>query len=173
MRDRILAIDPSGAFYEGKGTSGICYFNALDETILSSGCLLATDYTKPTDFWRAHKDFIVWAHDETPGQLAIVMEDYLIYASRADTHINSHMETSQLIGYLKVCCDELDIPVTMQKACDVKSRWSNTILLHKGYIFRQGRHLACNTETGTTPLCDHQIDAIRHAVHYSKFKNVK
>jgi len=173
MRDRILAIDPSGAYLEGTGTSGICYFNALTDRIIQSDCLLATDYDKPTSYWRAHKQFIEWAHEQTPGQLAIVIEDYLIYASRADTHINSHMETSQLIGYLKVCCDEMDIPVTMQPAHEVKSRWANGILMHKGYIFRDGRHFACETALGVKPVCIHEIDAIRHAIHYSKFKNVK
>lgn len=171
MKDRILALDPSGAYNEGKGTTGICLLNALTGVIITTNRIEARDHVTQMSYWKEHAAWIQSCHDAFPGQLALVMEDYLIYASRADSHINSHMETSQLIGYLKMVCDDLQIPVTMQRACDVKNRWSNTILERKGILFRQGRSLAVQTEDGPKRVCLHEVDALRHALHFHHFKN--
>ena len=165
----ILALDPSGAYMEGKGTTGWCILNAATHIIELTGTITAVNYKSDVEYWDAHLDMIR-LFDGTYEGLAIVMEDYLLYAAKAEAHINSRFETSQLIGVIKHYAYKKGIPIYIQRATDVKNRWSNKVLLYKNIIKKRGKHMV--THTGYS-VCRHELDAVRHAVHYDTFYNVR
>jgi hypothetical protein len=164
--DNILALDPSGCYNEGKGTTGWCLYNANTKQIVATGSISALSYPCKEAFWDAHIELIkTFINDKT----ALVIEDYFIYASRASAQINSHMETPQVIGVMQHYCWRYGIPYHMQKASDVKTRWSDKILVHKNIIKPKGNgYVVAQTNKRINRHCK---DAIRHAVHYATFKN--
>ena len=91
---KILAIDPSGNFTEGKGTTG---WSLLDENlkIITCGQKLAIEYTKKEEYW---KDILALITELKPDIL--VVEDFLLYASKSNSQINSRFETPKLIGII-------------------------------------------------------------------------
>ena len=82
------------------------------------------------------------------------------------------METPKLIGIIQHYCWLMKIPYYMQLASEVKNRWTNDILMHKGVIYtRNSRHyIDANCKQYINRHC---IDAIRHAMHYDTFRNKK
>ena len=166
----ILSIDPSGAFKEGKGTTGWCLFSATCDRILLVGEISAKDYKTPMDYWQAHKKLILDTQEYLDitykaYYLRVVIEDYLLYAHKANSQINSRMETSQLLGILKTALYEEGLPYRTRPAGQVLKRWSNKILLRKEYINKYKNRI-CFLKT---PLNGHILDSIRHAVHESTF----
>lgn len=169
MYEYILALDPSGAFEEGKGTTGWCLFKTISGTIVEIGAVTALKYATQTEYWGVHITLLERVLAKYKN-VKVVCEDYLLYAHKADDQINSHMETCQLIGLLKYHVQEHFLsPMKMQRACEVKNRWKNVILLHKGIIIKQHGYFC--TPIGSR-LTNHELDAIRHAVHYATFYNV-
>lgn len=165
----ILGIDPSGNFFEGKGTTGVCLYSAIQDRIIEAKSISAKNYKSWYNYWSAilnYIDKIVKTHKS----LIIVIEDYTLYATKASAQINSKMETPKLIGVLQYFCKTNDIPAVLQPAHLVKNRWANPILLHKKYI----KMFKNNLYTPQDIMIDrHAVDAIRHAVHYAQFKNKK
>lgn len=164
--DYILALDPSGNYHEGKGTTGYCILHASNK-IVACGAISASDYFNQYEYWNAHvqllKDF-----KEQYENGVVVFEDYLLYASKASQQINSKMETPQLIGVLKMTLATEQIPYAIQKASEVKTRWPDKILIFKGVIVnKHGRFYT----PGGDIINRHTRDAIRHAIHLNTFKN--
>lgn len=167
--DYILAIDPSGSFYEGKGTTGWCIFNAKDNVVSITGIIKASKFDAMASYWDAHINLINRFYEKYKS-MVVVIEDYILYADRASSQINSHMETSKLIGLLQHHCWSRNIPYHMQLAAEVKKRWADSILHHKQYIKQHGR-VFCLPDKPNQRLYPHNKDAIRHAVHYATFRN--
>ena len=165
----ILALDPSGSFYEGKGTTGYCVYNAQAHTFINCGSLFAKNYRCAEEYWHAVLQLILYTQKLYPN-LIVVCEDYLLYANKLKDQINSRMETSKLIGCIQHTCFWNDIPYYMQTASEVKKRWSNNILEYKGYIVKKGRGYVPTSGDAST-YTHHSLDAIRHAVHYAYFRN--
>ena len=166
----ILSLDPSGNFSEGKGTTGWCLFNKTKMEIVDTGSISAKDYDSNLEYWNAHiellKDTIAYA-ETNKATLEIVMEDYLLYKDKAENQINSRLETPKLIGIIQfVLWKEYSITVNFQLASQVKTRWTNDILLHKGYI---GKSYSFYIAPNKKRLNRHVLDSIRHAVHYATF----
>ena len=170
--DYIIGIDPSGAYREGKGTTGIAILNCRTDHIDRVDTIKAKDFTSDVDYWQAHIDYLNQyriAMHKTNKTYKVVIEDYLLYAHKADAQINSRMETSQLLGALKIYLNERAVDFEIRTASVVKKRWANPILLRKGYIVRhKGRYQAAGRY-----LENHTTDAIRHAVHEHIFYNVE
>jgi len=163
----ILALDPSGAYSEGKGTTGWTLMNSRAGRFHEIGKISALGYKSDVEYWRAHLDLI--EEMVRQYQLILLVEDYLLYAHKAEEQINSRFETSQLIGVIKYYAYRKNIPLYLQRAAEVKTRWNNTILLRKGILKQHGRHLYlpdCDVE-----VSKHELDAIRHAMHYHTFYN--
>lgn len=159
----ILAIDPSGNFNEGKGTTGWCLYDTRTKKIAKFGIIKASKYNTLMDYWEAHIKLI----DDLSGyDLTIVLEDYLLYSNRADSQINSRFETPKLIGVLQYELYLRGIDVVFQTAALVKNRWADRILAHKGLITKEGRSYFI----GEIRLTEHSKDAIRHAIHYATFR---
>lgn len=163
-----MALDPSGSFTEGKGTTGWCFFDIRNDKVIRAGAISAVDYTMMEGYWDAHIKLINKYANQYKNQILILMEDYILYANKSDAQINSRMETCKLLGLLQHLCWARGINYRMQLASEVKTRWSDEILCHKKYIIKFGNGFAL--ENGTT-LNRHCKDAIRHAVHFAKFRN--
>lgn len=162
----ILAIDPSGNFNEGKGTTGWCLYDTQTNRLAKFGAIKATKYTSLMEYWDAHIRLI----DDLAGySVTVVIEDYLLYSNRADSQINSCFETPRLIGVLQYELSLRGINVVLQRAALVKQRWSDAILVHKGLIEKRGN----SYYRDAIKLTEHTRDAIRHAIHYATFRKDK
>lgn len=166
--NKILALDPSGSFYEGKGTTGWCLFDCDSGTIRSAGSLFAKNFSSMEAYWDAHLKLI---KDECGAGTIVVCEDYLLYATKTESQINSRMETPKLIGCIQLFCYQVGISYYMQTAGEVVKRWENKILEWKGYIFKKGRSYLPYTDINSPTATHHTLDAVRHAVHFNTFKN--
>ncbi len=166
----ILGLDPSGAFEEGKGTSGWVLLNALENKVVHKNSIHATEYPCDTAYWGSHVRLLESLNQKYGMHgMSIVMEDYLLYADKAQSQVNSRFETSQLIGILKMTCDKYELPLFIQTASEVKRRWDNKVLLKKGIIRPHGRGFALVDPF--MPINRHELDALRHALHLSYFYN--
>lgn len=156
---RVLAFDPSGNFHEGKGTSGICLLeNGIPRRLLEIG---AKNYDSDTAYWDAHIKAIDWG-----APTHIVIEGYRLYnhkGMKASTQSNSDLETPQLIGAIKLYCYQQGIPLTVQYAHEVKSRWADKVLIAKGYLDEDKKFDRKQTNT-------HKRDSMRHGLHFSRYK---
>lgn len=161
----VLGIDPSGAYYEGKGTTGWAIFESETRELKEYGSIRASDYPELKLYYKAVSDLI------KPG-MQVVIEEYLLYATKAKQQINSKMETSKLIGYLQMYCYERNIRLRMQLAGEVVKRWTDHILEHKGVIYKHkdlsNIYFALGRKTN-----EHERDAMRHCMHFITFKMKK
>jgi len=160
---KILTLDPSGAYNEGKGTTGysVWYLNKLSKGyyLSKTGNVKAEDYANQNAYFNANIELIKEINPDV-----VVMEDFTLYANKAMQQIGSTMETPQLIGIIKYYCAENNIDLVIQRAVDVKNRWSDKILIYKGVITRDTRGY-CRDANGNR-ISRHAKDAIRHGMHY-------
>lgn len=164
----ILAIDPSGNFEEGKGTTGTCLFNTIEKRIEHFQDIHASAYNSKEEYWQAHLKFIgeiIRSYED----VFIVIEDFTLDPRRAMQQSHSKMETPKLIGILQLYCKQKCVPYKMQRAVEVKNRWADHILEFKKYIIKKNRMYYL--PNATKPISRHCKDAIRHAVHYATFYN--
>jgi hypothetical protein len=167
----VLALDPSGNYNEGKGTTGMCLFDTslMKTTFITD--LRAKDFNCIEGYWNGIIQLVLKFYTKARGNLCLIIEDYLLYSNRIDSQINSRLETPKLIGALQYTCYIKHIYYTLQLASEVKLRWEDSILKHKGYIEKRGK-LYYLPQTNRI-LNVHCRDALRHAVHYATFKNQK
>lgn len=166
----ILAIDPSGSYNEGNGTTGWVVMN-YKEQLIAVGTIKACDYSSPEAFWNAHIELIKFNHRKyTTGGFMVIMEDYVLYADRAKNQTNSQMETCRLLGIMQWACWKMHQPYTLQLAAAVKTRW-NDDLLFREHILTRHRDSVFHTESGIELKTPHVKDALRHALHYVICKN--
>ncbi len=154
---KVMAIDPSGSFKEGKGTTGMSIVDT-NYKIIDTADVPAKEYATAQEYYQGVCTDIQLGWD-CHSVDHVVIEDYMLYATKAKSQINSRMETSQLIGVMKQYCFDHNIPYTMQPASLVKKRWANKILVYKG-IIKSEKHSGYSR---------HELDSIRHAVHYITF----
>ena len=162
-----LALDPSGNYKEGSGTTGWC-FGA--DRITSAGYISATNSPSQEAFWAEQLKLIKNFHEMYKSNLVLVMEDYLLYADKASAQINSRMETCKLIGAIQMYCFSNGLNLVLQNASEVKTRWSNDILLAKGIILKKDRSSYLPLDPPLR-INRHTIDSIRHWTHFNTFKN--
>lgn len=167
----ILALDPSGNFDEGKGTTGWVLMN-YKEKLIASGAISAKDYNSQEEYWSAIIDLIERNSMRYHEGLIIVMEDYVLYRDKATSQTNSRMETCRLLGVIQYHCWRHHIAYTLQLAVQVKQRWSNELLLRERILYkdRDGLH---HTDSGYYMNVPHILDAFRHAIHYCLCRNEK
>ena len=165
--DYIIALDPSGNFEEGKGTTGWCLFSASKKDIIMTWTLKASDFKTKEDYWNAHLTNINKFTTMYKNSI-IVMEDFALNPKRALQQSYSKMETSKLIGIIQLYCNTNKLPLKMQLPTEAKSRWPDSFLEHKHLIKRLNRGHATNSGQ---LISRHEKDAIRHAVHFNTFYN--
>ena len=164
----VLGIDPSGSFKEGKGTTGWCVYDRKVNKVIEIGSIRATGFDIAHEYWDAHLKILYYKHEQYGAELVVSIEDYMLYKNKTESQINSVMETSQLLGIIKHECWRTGITYYIRPAVQVKKRWTDAILIHKGILEPHNKHLcvACRM----SPTCDHERDAIRHAVHCAYFE---
>lgn len=164
----ILALDPSGNFEEGKGTTGICGFNTKTNKVDLLIEIHASAFDSKEAYWQAHTNFINEILRRLPNTMVII-EDFTLDPRRAMQQSHSKMETPKLIGILQLHCKQNNIPYKMQRAVEVKNRWADHILEYKKYI--QKKNKMYYLPDRDKPISRHCKDAIRHAVHFATFYN--
>lgn len=159
---RILSIDPSGSFKEGKGTSGWIILN--EWSIETFGQIKAKDFDNRYDYWAKHYGLVL---EQEPDE--VVAEEFILYAKTSSAQINSEMETSKLLGYLEMSCHQSGFNMHKQRAVDAKMRYTDKILLKKGYITKKGNRYYINGVN----VSGHIIDALRHALYFQLKKTME
>ena len=164
----VLGVDPSGSFNEGKGITGFVLLNP-DGKLINHDFVMAKDYDTQLQYWGGVLDKL----DEYKRNFGFVsdlvfsIEDYVLYASSAKSQINSEMETSKLIGAILMYGFSEAIPMYIRNAAQVKNRWNNEILEHKGLIFKDGNKWV---DSNGDWINKHCLDALRHALHCYYFE---
>lgn len=159
---RILAFDVSGNFEEGKGTTGICRLDAAGTPYLYE--LKASEYNCKEAYWDDHINYIIrWRPD------VLVVEGFRLYQSKSQTQVNSQFETPKLIGLLEWYAWLERLKIHIQMAAEVKTRWSDKVLVAMGILEEKNGRLYLNGKQTN----NHQRDALRHALHYRRYKSEK
>lgn len=154
---KILAIDPSGNFEEGKGQTGWSLFDE-DGKIERFGLISAKNYNNKHEYWHTHAHLI-----ETIQPDFVVFERFVLYATKAKSQINSEMETPKLIGFLEMTLYYQNIPYTTQLAAEAKTRYTDDILVYKKYIRKDGNG---RYYIDGINVAGHVIDSMRHGLLY-------
>ena len=92
--------------------------------------------------------------DATFAPTVVVTEDYRVYRHRVRQHINSDLATPRLIGAIEAWCGWRKKPLRFQMASEAKA------------FFTDRRLRAMNLYLSNK----HVRDALRHALHYLKFR---
>ena len=163
-----MGIDPSGAFHEGKGTTGWCVLDNRTNKVLRIGTISAKEYKTNVEYWQAHLEKIAWISKHYKS-LAISIEDYILYKNHAMSQVNSQLETVQLLGIIKYHCFLHNLDYFIRPAVAVKKRWSDDILLHKEIVIKVGARFMLPDKKEV--ICEHERDSIRHALHFNTFEN--
>lgn len=160
----ILAIDVSGNYKEGKGTSGFCLLE--NDVPMELFDVSARNYGSAESYWNRHTQLINGYGG--PGLDAVVIEGYRLYNHRgmsASSQANSELETVQLIGAIKHYCWIHDIDLAVQFANEVKSRWKESVLVALGHLELKNNRYYFQGEVTN----DHKRDALKHALHYARY----
>lgn len=158
MGRRILSIDPSGNYEEGKGTTGYVLMQLNDDMsyeVLEVGDIKGGAYNTRLDYWSAHLKLL---HPKYADH--IVIEDFRLYnhsGMAAATQSHSLMETPRLLGLLEHTCYLTKKPCTMQMASQQKP-WSDSILVELGLLHKVAKRFYL----GDKPINDHQRSAFKH-----------
>lgn len=167
----VLAFDPSGAYEKGKGTTGWCVMDCTCSRIIQIGTLKATDYPSKYEYWDAHIQLIRKMLKQYGDKLAISIEDYILYANKAEAQVNSNFETVRLIGIIEHYCWNNGVHCRTRLAATAKTRYTDDVLVYKKLIkpCLGGYIVDCANDH---LLATHELDAIRHAMYYTAFENV-
>lgn len=166
MQRVIIGIDPSGDHKEnngkGFGTTGIAVLIDGNPHILTEIC--AEDYDTQLEYWKSVIDMI--AYFAKMDNTHIVCESYKLhhFAGRsASMQAGSDMPTCQLIGVIRWESKKRGWSLSFQQPSDIKTRWSEDILVRQGYLVKKGIHYLFD-EVATN---QHKRDALKHTLHYN------
>lgn len=168
----VIGVDPSGNFYEGKGTTGIAIYDIKTDRVIRVGYVSAKTAVSQVDYWEmvieSLEDLL---YTYNPKKCALAVEDYLLYANTAKAQINSTFETPQLIGVIKFHFNGV-CPVLFRNANTAKTRWTDDILVRKKYLLVDKKlgYYIINEDGVVTQVIEHSRDAIRHAIYCGKFE---
>lgn len=172
---RILAIDPSGSFKHGSGTSGWCVVDDETGKIIGLGNIKAKEFDTREQYFSKHKSIAkLYIHD------ILVIENFILYQSTASSLFNQELETSELIGVICDFEEERGKKIVRQKAQQIKSVLKkNNVLL--GLVNKTEDRLTFKTTKADrvqwffegVRISNHIVDAIRHAYYYLNQENKK
>lgn len=168
----VIGVDPSGNFYEGKGTTGIAVYDIKEDKILHVAYVSAKTATSQVDYWATVIDTLeLLLNEYNPKRSVLAVEDYLLYANTAKAQINSTFETPQLIGIIKFYFEGV-CPVLFRNANTAKTRWTDDILIRKKYLLVDKKlgYYIINKHGVMVQVIEHSRDAIRHALYCGKFE---
>lgn len=155
---KVISIDPSGNWTEGKGTTGWALFE--DGKLKDFGNVKAKDFDSAEQYWW---NVLVASGPRGMyfGKHTIVCESFRLQPGKAAAQSWSAMETPMLIGCLKMEAWEHGHRFILQDP-SCKARVPDNLLVQMGILEeRNGRYYALGRPTN-----DHIRDAIRHGVYY-------
>lgn len=159
---KTVVFDPAGNHgREGNGITGVAHFKDGDVDAIDE--VGAVNYKDELEYWEA-----VSQHIKVIQPDHVVIEGFKLYNHKKSEQVGSELQTSQLIGFLKMVCYSLQIPVTIQFASDVKTRWSDDVLVSTGVLDRKGNKLYWKGQ----PTNSHKRDSIRHGLHFTRYGKV-
>ena len=166
----VIGIDPSGAYLEGKGTTGICLMDCKTLKVIEVSEISAKRFTDRMEYWDAHLMFIRKILKKHPNNVTVSIEDYLLYQNKLEAQTNSTCETIQLLGVIKHYCWANAVPLYIRPASFAKTRCNDRVLEFKCGI-EPVMHGYCCPSAATGLLSGHELDAIRHALFYALLEN--
>jgi hypothetical protein len=152
---KFIAVDPSGNFKEGKGTTGWAVFE--DGELKEFGEVKASNYNTQLDYWGD----IIGILSKYP---TVVCESYRLQPSKSMAQSWSALETPQLIGVIRYTCKN----VIFQDPV-IKKRFTDEILITKGVVDKEGKLYKVQGRVTN----DHMRDAIRHGLYHVNYGKVK
>ena len=170
---RVISIDPSGNFEEGKGVTGYIVAKVDEETgeyeITSTGCIKAEDYETRVQYFNAHKMLLKYYYN-----LAIV-EDYRLYnhkGAKAAMQSYSLMETPRLLGVIEMESFVTRVPIHWQMASEVMTAFSEDVLVARGELFKVGNKYRLRNNMTVNR---HERSAYKHFLkwHYKNYRSEK
>lgn len=164
----ILAFDPSGSFKYGSGTSGWCFVNSSNNQIIDLGNIKAKKYKTRKEYFEEHINILKkWSID------VLVVENFILYKSSANSMLNQELETSELIGYICGVAEEMNIKIVRQNAQVIKTILKkNNVLqdiinkINKQIEFKTKKTDRVQWYFRGTRISNHIVDALRHAYFY-------
>jgi len=163
---KILAIDPSGNFSEGKGKTGFAILIKDDDVYnFIFGTVKAEDFPTRADYWFAVAILIAVEKPDT-----VVIEDYRLYntsTTGAAVQSFSQLETPRLLGILEQTAQTNKVPLVFQMAnattpyTDDKLQKLGVIKKEKNRWWFQGK-----------ALNDHERSALRHLLKYTEKEGI-
>lgn len=161
MAEVVLAVDPSGNWLEGRGTTGFVVLE--DGEVADFGALDAKKYRSQMDYWHAHVELL-----EQYRPTVLAMEDYRLYQHKSLEQSGSTMETPQLIGILKYEAWKRMLKIWTNPASN-KQRFNDEILVRMGILEKKGRRFYLQGRL----VNEHTRDALRHGLYYWRYGRKK
>lgn len=156
---KVLSLDISGNFEEGKGTTGYTVGSA-NGTIFEIGDVCAKDYSNRMEYF----DKVISLIKQKDIQL-VVCENYRLYGNKSKEQTHSLLETPRIIGALEYYCYKNKIPIKFQMAVDVKRRFNEELLIKKK-IFEKRNNFIYFNDIKTN---DHMRDSFKHYLYFLKY----
>lgn len=158
---KILAIDPSGNFVEGKGKTGWAMWENNHYTF---GTLDAKDFETRMDYWYAVAMIIALEKPDT-----LVIEDYRLYNTAsmgAATQSFSLLETPRLLGVLEQVAYANQIKEILWPMSSSTKAYSDDKLLKLGILTKPKNRYIFEGQK----LNDHERSALRHLLRVIDLK---
>lgn len=152
---RVIAIDPSGNYNEGKGTTGYIAFNLTDTgyEFEEVGHIKAENYGSKLEYWTAHEHLL--------DADLVIIEDYRLYnhkGAKSSMQSYSQMETPRLIGILEYLAHQKGIEVKFQMASEIFA-FKEDILMARGDLSMVGNRYKLK---GGLTINNHERSAYKH-----------
>lgn len=158
MIKKVLAMDPSGNFNEGKGTTGWVFAEVRDNgyiNIVEIGDIKATDFETRAKYWEEHFNLI-----ERLSPDHTIVEDYRLYnhrGARASMQSYSQMETPRLLGIIELTLELCHMDYNFQMASQM-TPWTEERLVSMGVLNKVGKRY----NLGNRPTNKHIRCALKH-----------
>lgn len=160
---KILAIDPSGNFKEGKGKTGFAFLflDEVDGHSINFGTIDARNYDTRVDYWF---DVALLISMEKPDIL--IIEDYRLYntsGTSASVQSFSQLETPRLLGVLEQTAQFNHIKEVVWQMANVTKPYSDDKLIRLGILEKTKNRYYFRDK----PVNDHERSALRHLLRYT------
>lgn len=171
----ILAMDPSGSFRYGSGTTGYTFIDYDTKEIFVGHQIKAKDFKKylglgNTKYQDEHALTILYANKlakDKNKKLVVVLEDYI---QSAATPKYQALETSELIGRLTMVMTDNNIMFVRQRSQLIKTNLAKEqalILLSNNQLSTEKDKLnRTRWYLHGKQINNHILDAIRHGLYY-------
>lgn len=162
----ILAVDPSGSYQYGSGTTGWCLVEQETEKIIRLGQIKAKDFKTKDEYIEKHKELLEFKFD------TLVIENFILYPSSASSLYNQELETSEIVGIMDSLAKSLNKKVVRQRALNIKSALKKPEIL-MNIANKKQKQLLAEMISGRIywtfdykRISGHIVDSIRHAFYY-------